>query len=123
MDRTYAGIVPGTLRTGLLTASYQNDITLIGGIPVNDNNIALRTGLRRVFPPWEFRHLRAWAAARLGGSVVAATCGVLVLAFGGKDGTTYAWAALFLGGGALAFAGGYWELAIARSAPPRTGAA
>jgi hypothetical protein len=86
----------------------------------NDNTTALRTGLRRVFPPWEFRHLRAWAAARFGGSAIAATCGVLVLAFGGNDATTYGWAALFLGVAALAFAAGYWELTIARSAPPRT---
>jgi hypothetical protein len=83
----------------------------------NDNTAALRTGLRRVFPPWEYRNLRAWAAARIGGSVVCAACAVLTLSFGGNDGTTYGWAALFLGGGVLAFAAGYWELTIARSAP------
>jgi hypothetical protein len=33
---------------------------------------------------------------------------------------TYGWAALFLVLAALAFAGGYWELTIARSASPRT---
>jgi hypothetical protein len=86
----------------------------------NDNTAALRTGLRRVFPPWEYRHLRAWAAARIGGGVVAAACGVLTLSFGGSDATTYGWAALFLVGAALAFAGGYWELTIARSASARS---
>ena len=86
----------------------------------NDNTTALRTGLRRVFPPWEYRHLRAWAAARIGGSVVLAACGALTLSRGGPDGTTYGWAAAFLGLGALAFAGGYWELTIARSASART---
>jgi hypothetical protein len=86
----------------------------------DDTTTALRSGLRRVFPPWEYRHLRAWAAARIGGGAVAAICGVLTLSFGGSDGTTYGWAALFLAGAALAFAAGFWELTIARSAPART---
>jgi hypothetical protein len=33
----------------------------------SDNTTPSRTGMRRVFPPWEYRHLRAWAAARIGG--------------------------------------------------------
>jgi hypothetical protein len=86
----------------------------------NDNTPPLRTGMRRLFPPWEYGHLRAWAAARIGGSIVLAACGVLTLSFGGSDWKTYGWAAAFLGLGALAFAGGYWELTIARSASPRT---
>ena len=86
----------------------------------SDNTTPSRTGMRRVFPPWEYRHLRAWAAARIGGGMVCAVCGILTLSFGGSDGTTYGWAALFLGGAALAFAAGDWELTIARSASPRT---
>jgi hypothetical protein len=86
----------------------------------NDNTAALRTGLRRVFPSWEFRHLRVWAAARLGASAVLAVCGLLTLFFGGSGGVTYGWAAFFLGLGALAFAVGYWQLTIARSASTQT---
>jgi hypothetical protein len=86
----------------------------------DDNSTPARTGMRRIFPPWEYRHLRAWAAARIAGGIVCTVCGVLTLSFGGSDGATYGWAAVFLGGAALAFAGGYWELTIARSASPRT---
>jgi hypothetical protein len=86
----------------------------------SDSTTPSRTGMRRVFPPWEYRHLRAWAGARIGGGIVCTVCGVLTLSFGGSDGTTYGWAAVFMGGAALAFAAGYWELTIARSASPRT---
>ena len=86
----------------------------------DDNSAPARTGMRRIFPPWEYRHLRAWAAARIAGGIVCTVCGVLTLSFGGSDGATYGWAAVFLGGAALAFAGGYWELTIARSVSPRT---
>ena len=65
------------------------------------------SGLKRLIPPWDRRHLRAWAGARFGGAIVLAVCGVLTLALGGSDGKTYGFAALFLGLAALAFAGGY----------------
>jgi len=84
----------------------------------NDNTTPLRTGMRRLIPPWEFRHLRVWAGARMAGGIVAGACGLLTLSFGGADPKTYGWAAFFLGIGALAFAAGYWELTIARSASP-----
>lgn len=77
------------------------------------------SGLQRWLPPWERRHLHAWAGARIGGGIVLAVCGVLTLAFGGSEGKTYGFAALFLGLAALAFAAGYWEWTLARSAPPR----
>ena len=86
----------------------------------HDNAIPLRAGMRRLIPPWEYRHLRAFASARIAAGIVLAVCGVLTLVFGGADGKTYGWAALFLGAAALACAAGYWELTIARSASPRT---
>jgi hypothetical protein len=86
----------------------------------NEYTAFWRSGMRRLIPPWERRHLRALAGARIGGGIVLAVCGVLTLSFGGSDWKTYGWAALFLGVAALAFAVGYWELTIARSAPPRT---
>jgi hypothetical protein len=85
----------------------------------NDDSTALRTGWRRVFPRWEFRHLRIWATARIGGGVVATVCAILTLSFGGSDAATYGWAAFFLAIAAIAFAVGYWQLTIARSTSAR----
>jgi hypothetical protein len=76
----------------------------------------LRTGIRRVIPRWEFRHLHTLGRARVGGGLVLTTCGLLTLAFGGDDAKTYGWAAAFLVLAALNLAGGLWELRIARSA-------
>ena len=81
----------------------------------NDNTTPSRTGMRRVLPPWEFRHLHAWAAARIAAGIVLVGLAALMLAYGSAG-----WAAFWLVLAALAFAGGYWELTIARSAPPRT---
>jgi hypothetical protein len=81
----------------------------------DDNTTPSRTGMRRVFPSWEFRHLRVWAGARMAGGIVLVGLGALMLAY-----RSYGWAAFWLVLAALAFAGGYWELTIARSAPART---
>jgi hypothetical protein len=77
---------------------------------------AWRTGAGRMIPRWEQGHLRAWAGARIGGGVVLTVCGLLTLIFGGKDAKTYRWAASFFVLAALDFAGGLWELKVARSA-------
>jgi hypothetical protein len=79
-----------------------------------------RSGLQRLIVPWERRHLRVFASVRLVSGIVQAVCGVLTLTFGGSDVKTYGWAAFFLVFAALNLAGGYWELSVARSAPPRT---
>ena len=81
----------------------------------NDNTTPSRTGMRRVFPPWEYRHLRAWAGARIAGGLVLAGLGALMLASGSSGGAAFRPVLA-----ALAFAGGCWELTIARSAPART---
>lgn len=86
----------------------------------NDNTAPLRTGMRRIFPPWEFRHLRAWAAARIAAGTGLVGLGVVTLVGGSFTAVAIGWAAVWLVGAALALAGGYWELTIARSAPPRT---
>jgi hypothetical protein len=81
----------------------------------DDNATPSRTGMRRVLPPWEFRHLRAWASARIAGGIALVGLGALMLAY-----ASYGWAAFWLVLAALAFAGGCCELAIARSASART---
>jgi hypothetical protein len=76
---------------------------------------APRSGMHRLIPPYEYRHLGACGAARITGGTVAAAAGVICLSYG-----VYGWAAFFLVIGALNLAGGFWYLTIARSASPRT---
>jgi len=73
-----------------------------------------RTGMQRLINPWEYRHLRAFGVTRVAGGSVAASAGVICLAYG-----VYGWAAFFLAIGAGNLAGGYWYLTIDRSAAAR----
>jgi hypothetical protein len=86
----------------------------------NDNTAPLRSGMRRIFPPWEYRHLRAWAAARIAAGTGMVGLGAVTLVEGSFTTEAIGWAAIFFFGAALALVAGYWELTIARSAPPRT---
>jgi hypothetical protein len=74
-----------------------------------------RTGMQRLIVPYEYRHLRFFGTTRIAGGVVAATAGVICLAY-----DAYGWAAFFLVLGALNLAGGSWYLNIARSVSART---
>jgi hypothetical protein len=74
-----------------------------------------RPGLQRLINPIEYRHLRGFGLTRVAGGSVAAAAGVICLAY-----SAYGWAAFFLVIAALNFAGGYWYLSVARSAPART---
>ena len=74
-----------------------------------------RPGLQRLINPIEYRHLRGFGLTRIAGGSVAAAAGVICLSYG-----VYGWAAFFLVIAALNFAGGYWYITIARSAPART---
>jgi hypothetical protein len=73
-----------------------------------------RPGWQRLIAPWEYRRLRGFGVTRLVGGSVAATAGVVCLAYGARG-----WAAFFLVLGALNLAGGYWYLTIARSGTAR----
>jgi hypothetical protein len=81
----------------------------------NDNTAPPRTGMRRLIPRFEFRHLRGFGVARIAGAAVQAAAGLVCLSYG-----AYGWAALFLVLGALNLAGGIWYTTIARSEPART---
>ena len=91
----------------------------------NDNTIAKRLrrwwltpprpGLQRLISPIDYRHLRGFGITRIAGGSVAAAAGFICLSYG-----VYGWAAFFLVIAALNYAGGYWYLTIARSAPDRT---
>ena len=74
-----------------------------------------RSGMRRIIAPWEYRHLRAFARARIAGGIVLASLGVVTLSFGGNDWKTYGWTMAFLAAAAAHLAFAHWELSIARS--------
>ncbi len=73
-----------------------------------------RSGMRRLLAPFEYRHLRAFGVTRIAGGFVAAAAAVACLSY-----AAYGWTAFFLAVAVLNLAGGYWELTIARSSPPR----
>ncbi len=79
----------------------------------NDKATPPRTGMRRLIVPWEYRHLRASGVTRIAGGSVAAAAGIVCLSYGADE-----WAAFFLVLGALNLGGGYWYIAVARSAAP-----
>ena len=74
-----------------------------------------RPGLQRLINPIEYRHLRGFGLTRIAGGSVASAAGLVCLAYG-----VYGWAAFFLVIAALNYAGGYWYISVARSAPART---
>ena len=75
-----------------------------------------RSGMRRIIWPFEYRHLRAFAAVRIAAGIALTGVGAFVL-FGGSASTiAVGWAALFLAAAAASFSFAYWLLTIARSA-------
>ena len=75
-----------------------------------------RPGAQRFLSPWEYRHLRGFAGARLAGAAVLAALGIVTVTFGGNDAVTFGWAAGFLAIAAAQVAFASWEISIARSA-------
>jgi NhaP-type Na+/H+ or K+/H+ antiporter len=71
--------------------------------------------MRRIISPWEYRHLRTWAGARMTGAAVLVTLAVVTLSAGGNDWKTYSWSLAFCAAGAANLAYACWELSIARS--------
>lgn len=71
-----------------------------------------RSGMHRLINPWAYRHLRDLGVTHIAGGAVGAVVAAVCVSYG-----AYQWAPLFLLVAALNVAGGYWYLAIARSAP------
>ena len=86
----------------------------------DDNTAPSRTGMRRIIPHFEFRHLRAMARVRIAVGTVLVGLGVITLVGGSFKPVAIAVAAFFLVLAALNLAGGCWYLTIARSASART---
>ena len=85
----------------------------------NDNALPPRTGMRRIIPRFEFRHLRAMARVRITVGTVLVGLGVITLVGGSFKPVAIAVAAFFLILAMLNLAGGCWYLAIVRSASAR----
>jgi hypothetical protein len=75
-----------------------------------------RSGMQRIIAPWEYRHLRAFAGARIAAGIALAGIGAVTLVGGSFTTEAVGWAMLFLAA-AGSFAWAAWDLAIA---PART---
>ncbi len=82
--------------------------------------------MRRLIGPWEYRHRRAVAGVRFAAGGFNLGVGLVLLSLGRKAGPDqerrkcYRFAAWFLVSAPLQFLGGYLDMAVDRSAPPRT---
>jgi hypothetical protein len=77
-----------------------------------------RSGMQRWIAPWEYRHLRGWAAMRIASGIVFAGLGVYVILAAWPSTWAIFGAYLLVAGVAnLPFA--YWELNIASSVSAR----
>jgi hypothetical protein len=76
--------------------------------------------------PWEYRHLRAVASVRFAAGGFTLGIGLVLLSLGRQAETSqdrrklYRLATWFLADAPLQFFGGYLEMKMARSDPPRT---
>jgi len=70
--------------------------------------------MERIISPWEYRHLRACARARIVAGVVMVGVGLMTLSLGGSGRQTYIWALAFLAAGVAQLSFAYWLLSIAR---------
>ena len=85
-----------------------------------------RPGLHRLINPWEYRHLRFTGVTRAAAGGFQLGIGLVLISLGRSAGTDqerrkmFRLSAWFLVPAALNLAGGYWYIAIARSASSRT---
>ena len=92
----------------------------------DDSTTPLQSLMRRTMSQWEYRHLRAVASVRFAAGGFTLALGLVLLSLGRQAETgqdrrkCYGLAAWFLVDATLQFFGGYMEMKMARSAPPRT---
>ena len=92
----------------------------------DDSITPLQSFMRRTMLPWEYRHLRAVASVRFAAGGFTLALGLVLVSIGrqaetDKDRRKYfGLAAWFLLLAVLQFFGGYMEMKMADSAPPRT---
>jgi low temperature requirement protein LtrA len=92
----------------------------------DDSATGLLSLMRRTMLPWEYRHLRAVASLRFAAGGFTLALGLVLLSLGRQAETDqdrrkcYRFAAWFLVAAPLQFLGGYLDMKLARSAPPRS---
>ena len=92
----------------------------------DDSTTTLQSLMRRTMSRWEYRHLRAVASVRFAAGGFTLALGLVLVSLARqaetrRDRRKYYWlAAWFLVQAPLQFLGGYIEMKMARSAPPRT---
>jgi Zn-dependent protease len=90
-----------------------------------DGTTVLQSLMRRTMSRWEYRHLRAVASVRFAAGGFALALGLVLVSLGRQADTSqdrrkcFRLAAWFLVLAPLQFLGGYLEMKMARSAPPR----
>jgi hypothetical protein len=91
-----------------------------------NSSTPLQSLMKRTMLPWEYRHLRAVASVRFAAGGFMLALGLVLVSLGrqadtGQERRTlYRLATWFLTAAPLQFFGGYMEMKMARSAPPRT---
>ena len=91
-----------------------------------DSTTPLQSLMRRTMSPWEYRNLRAVAGVRFAAGGFTLALGLVLLSLGRQAKTSqdrrkcYGFAAWFLAVAPLQFLGGYLEMKMARSEPPRS---
>lgn len=92
----------------------------------DDNTPPSRSGLARLMTSWEYRHPLGSMAARFAGGGFQLGVGLVLVSLGRKAETDaerrkcYKFAAWFLVPAAGNFLGGFLDLTVARTAPPRS---
>jgi hypothetical protein len=92
----------------------------------DDSPTGLLSLMRGTMLPWEYRHLRAVASLRFAAGGFTLALGLVLVSLGRKAETNqdrrkcYGFAAWFLALAPLQFLGGYLDMKLARSAPPRS---
>ncbi|HEX4063141.1 MAG TPA: hypothetical protein VHY58_19160 [Streptosporangiaceae bacterium] len=90
-----------------------------------DNTTSSRSVMTRRITPWEYRHLRAFACGYFAAGGFTLGVGLVLVSLGRGAGTgrerrkCFGWAAWFLLLAALTFTGGFRDLYLDRSTPPR----
>jgi hypothetical protein len=92
----------------------------------DDSTPPSRSGLTRLMTPWEYRHPHVSMAARFAGGGFQLGVGLVLVSLGRKAETDaerrkcYKFAAWFLLPAVGNFFGGFLDMTVARTAPPRT---
>ena len=92
----------------------------------DDDTAPARSGLTRLMAPWEYWHPHASMAVRFAGGGFQLGVGLVLISLGRKADTDaerrkcYTFAAWFLVPAAGNFLGGFLDMSVASTAPPRT---